>query len=435
MRPPLPSNIALSSRPLRRPSRAPLPLSIALALLAVPNPACDDGQDDPTDQGTLDEERAFTGVFRATPGDGGAALDVVVVGDEAVVARFDTFHIGNPQVFNAGDPYLTGLTRLGVNRWAAQVADIDFAESPTYPRDWPTGVTYQSIELAWDGARWRSSGPLEVELSPVRESFSGDYDAAGACERRFQNPEGATLYACQFPQTAETCSPGTGAEQTFWPNATCARLGYDFESSDLARQWYDSETSNVTPGEHGAWGDGTGGGSTGGTDGTGGTGGTDGTGEPALDWKNTWLFVQGDKAVMYRLARVKQDGDVLTFRVQYVVNRGDGIWCGSECGGYHVFGALQDLSLEWRVEFPAGFEVDTPPPGAAGAGEKVYELDLDLTVELHPGLRWDDATARAVTAQGVHYGLIAHCADDNSDGGSRCSAYDPQNVVVDDTAR
>ncbi len=76
---------------------------------------------------------------------------------------------------------------------------------------------------------------------------------------------GDTLYLCHDDVSDENCiSPG---EKRFLANATCRQLGYSYEYKSA--QFRHDEGNNWIPGEHGQWGDATGGSGEGFSDGSG----------------------------------------------------------------------------------------------------------------------------------------------------------------------
>ncbi len=204
----------------------------------------------------------FEGIWHAAP-DGQQSFDVNVESDKATVVRFGPgFQIGNPEVINGGDLFLKGLTRVDSQTFRGDVADIVFAHSPTAPKHWPASMKYVAVTITWDesNSKWTVNSP-KIEFSDWGHySFDGKYYPAGACEQMFVNHNNVTLYMCQYPQDDDGCS--SAGEKAFWPSTDCEHLGYMAVSQDAlaAGAWQYSDTSNVTPGEHGKWGDGTGGG-------------------------------------------------------------------------------------------------------------------------------------------------------------------------------
>jgi hypothetical protein len=229
----------------------------ALAVLAALGSACSSGNEPPQEVKPADV--ALDGLWRAWPKEG-MSFEVDVGGSRARIVRLGPgFEIGNPEVLNGGDPLLTDLTRIDAWTFSGRVATFELGPSPTSPRDWPTSVSYVVTTIKWDdnASRWLVGGGA-VELAKQSRTFDGEYAPAGACEQKFTNNNGATLYTCAYPQDEDDCS--SSGEKAFWPSTDCQHVGYAFHSNDLFRSWYASETSNVTPGAHGQWGDGSGGG-------------------------------------------------------------------------------------------------------------------------------------------------------------------------------
>lgn len=229
-----------------------------LALFAVSISACSSPETESPSDDEGEAELALDGVWRAWP-TGQGSFDVNIEDGKGLIVRFGPgFEIGNPEVLNGGDPFLTRLTRVSARKFSARVARLELDDSPTFPKSWPTSVTYVDTTLEWNEAasRWTTSEP-PVELSKQSATFDGDYAPAGACEKKFQNNNDATLYVCEYPQDGDGCS--SAGEKAFWPSTDCERLGYGFRSSDIGTYWQKSATSNVTPAAHGKWGDGSGG--------------------------------------------------------------------------------------------------------------------------------------------------------------------------------
>lgn len=234
----------------------------------------------------------FEGLWSVTSE--GQTFDVNVESDKATIVRFGPgFQIGNPEVINGGDLFLKDMTRVDSKTFRGQVAAIVFGDSPTFPKSWPASTKYVDVTIQWDEAtsKWTISAP-KVELGKQSKAFDGKYDPAGACEKKFVNNTNNTLYLCEYPQADDGCS--SGGEKAFWPSTDCTHLGYTAVSKDALAQgaWQHSATSNGTPGEHGKWGDGTGGGkivsaaaAAAGSSGGGGGGGGGGAGCLSGTWK------------------------------------------------------------------------------------------------------------------------------------------------------
>ena len=133
--------------------------------------------------------------------------------------------------------------------------------------------------------------------------------------------------------------------------------------------------------------------------------------DPVLDWKDNWLFVQSDKAVQYRLAKVREDSanSHFIFRIQYRVNSSDPIYTPAS-NGYHLY-RLTDSEAEYRVDFPASFT----------GLNTIYELpdEIALFVDgIH--VSWDSVTNELVYHDPAYRPSgYTSCVDDNSST-SRC---------------
>ena len=131
-----------------------------------------------------------------------------------------------------------------------------------------------------------------------------------------------------------------------------------------------------------------------------------------LDWKDSWRFVQSDKAVQYRMAKVREQGPHHIVRMQYRVNDADEVYTPAS-NGYHLY-RIADDGTRYRVEFPPSFR---------GTG-KVYELPIEVAVFVDGSeVEWDPATNDRIYNNPVYepngYGS---CVDDNSSD-SRCEGY------------
>lgn len=141
----------------------------------------------------------------------------------------------------------------------------------------------------------------------------------------------------------------------------------------------------------------------------GGSGSGDGS-TTTLDWKENWKFVQGDKAVQYRLALVRVDGSHHIFRIQYRVNSEDSIWVNY---GYHLY-RLDDNNFSYRVEFPQGFHGTTA----------IYMLPSEIAVYVDgTNVEWDSSTNELIYHNSAYLPSgYSSCVDDNS-ADSRCEGY------------
>ncbi len=150
--------------------------------------------------------------------------------------------------------------------------------------------------------------------------------------------------------------------------------------------------------------------------------------EPTLDWKDNWLFVQSDKAVQYRLAKVREDSanNHYIFRIQYRVNSEDEIYTPAS-NGYHLY-RFTDSSMQYRVEFPASFT----------GLSTIYELPLDIALFVDgTHVSWDSTTNKLVYHDPAYLpSSYTSCVDDNSST-SRCEdtyGWDPSEISAQYTA-
>jgi hypothetical protein len=153
-----------------------------------------------------------------------------------------------------------------------------------------------------------------------------------------------------------------------------------------------------------------------------------GNSNPTLDWKDNWLFVQSDKAVQYRLAKVREDSanNHYIFRIQYRVNSEDEIYTPAS-NGYHLY-RLTDSGAQYRVEFPASFTGLTT----------IYELPLDIALFVDgTHVSWDSTTNKLVYQDAAYLPSgYTSCVDDNSST-SRCEDtydWDPSEITAQYTA-
>jgi hypothetical protein len=114
-----------------------------------------------------------------------------------------------------------------------------------------------------------------------------------------------------------------------------------------------------------------------------------------LSYSN-WLFVQSDKALQYRIAIVKQVGDVATLQLQFRVNNDDAIFCKSTlCDGMLL--SLKntevgdDISTKYSFIFKKSF---------VGV-DNIYTWPQQLTTELKT---WPDGSKRYLSlTKGIVY--------------------------------
>jgi hypothetical protein len=131
--------------------------------------------------------------------------------------------------------------------------------------------------------------------------------------------------------------------------------------------------------------------------------------DPVLDWKDNWLFVQSDKAVQYRLAKVGEEGSHHIFRIQYRVNSSDDIYTPAS-NGYHLY-RLTDSGAQYRVDFPASFT----------GLNTIYELPDEIALFVDGiNVSWDSVTNELVYHDAAYRPSgYTSCVDDNSST-SRC---------------
>jgi hypothetical protein len=99
--------------------------------------------------------------------------------------------------------------------------------------------------------------------------FSGCKKEEGACESKFQNFQGYTLYTCNNDVETDMCE---SSGEHFWEDKSCINLGYLYYNAKN-ESWQIDEDNNGIPGPNGYWGDGTGSGNGTPPSGSGGTGG------------------------------------------------------------------------------------------------------------------------------------------------------------------
>lgn len=205
-----------------------------------------------------EKQAELAGLWRVTSDELGTFDIKVERGRGRIVRLGPGFMIGNPEVLNGGDLFFARLLRIDGQKFDARVAKVEVEDSPTYPKSWPTSVSYVDTILEWNdsSSRWTIDDP-EIELSKPSDTSQQKALPAGACEKKFENDDDATIYACEYPQDPDGCS--SAGEKAFWPSTNCKNLGYEYKSSELLEYWQKSATNNVTPGAQGKWGDGTGG--------------------------------------------------------------------------------------------------------------------------------------------------------------------------------
>ncbi len=104
---------------------------------------------------------------------------------------------------------------------------------------------------------------------------------------------------------------------------------------------------------------------------------------------SAWLFIQGDKALQIRYAKVKQEGDIIYVKMQMRLNKEDKIFCTlAECQGYI-----------WSYSYEAHGAKISSNIIVKNSYSGIYDYPqlLPVKVEVIDGKfenYWDDATSR-----------------------------------------
>lgn len=390
-----------------------------------------------------EEQRELSGVWKDT-----SSMIIAFEGTGARLVSFGTQRVTGRQHFDVGGEYLRNIQRIDGHTFSAEIASFTREEASADIYDFLhiVGVSYVSATITVSPAFISIDSADGTSTTLLSSGSAPDaYVHGGACETKFQNLQGATLYDCDDSGTEDSCSsPG---ELQFWENTTCRQLGYQYQYESASFQY--DEDNNGLPGAHGAWGDHTGGsgggwtdgsggsavggvvvpsggtggaGGTGGMSGTGGAGGMGGTG--GTTWKeDTWRFVDSDKAVQSRLALVRKASSTrYIVRIQYRVNSGDTIYNG---GGGYVLDALHnvvdssgaELTMSFRMTFPGGFVL-----GQIFEPDFPYELYIDL---MDPAY-FDEAMSWPAIDNGGTVSALEFntgCVDDSGSTPNRCTNY------------
>lgn len=155
--------------------------------------------------------------------------------------------------------------------------------------------------------------------------------------------------------------------------------------------------------------------------------------EQSFEW-GKWVYVQSDKAVQYRVAKVGEEGDVALLRYQLRVELGNDLACYSDqCEGYilylQVFDPVaSDFVATRHLFFPRNSSAvyDLPevirfPVRTSPTGRRFLDLETGLPMyEL-----FSEPGTLAVTE------VIQGCVDDIQTGYSdtRCRDFDPSKMV------
>jgi hypothetical protein len=109
-----------------------------------------------------------------------------------------------------------------------------------------------------------------------------------------------------------------------------------------------------------------------------------------------WLFVKSDKALQYRFALAKQEGDLAQLLVEFRIKTDDPIHCqGPTCNGYIAYLSYEEPgtsnSNEIHLQFAKSFE----NPG------RIYRLLFTIPIEFKT---WPDGSRRFLSMEnGIVY--------------------------------
>ena len=121
-----------------------------------------------------------------------------------------------------------------------------------------------------------------------------------------------------------------------------------------------------------------------------------------------WLFVQSDKALQYRIAVVKKEGNVATLQLQFRVNNEDGVYCKSElCNGMLL--SLSNLNAGDTESTKYSFIFEKSFVGL----NNIYTWPVFLTTELKT---WPDGSKRYLSlTKGIVYTTADSDFEQNAD--------------------
>lgn len=101
---------------------------------------------------------------------------------------------------------------------------------------------------------------------------------------------------------------------------------------------------------------------------------------------SNWLFIQSDKALQYRIAVIKMEGDIASLQLQFRVNNEDGVYCKSSmCDGMLL--SLSNKNVGDKESTKYSFVFDKSFIGL----ENIYTWPQLLTTELKT---WPDGSKR-----------------------------------------
>lgn len=146
-----------------------------------------------------------------------------------------------------------------------------------------------------------------------------------------------------------------------------------------------------------------------------------------------WVYLQGDKAVQYRVAKVGQDGDTVLLKAQFRVEPDNTIACYSDsCQGYVVHLAVIDpdsrtLIAAHDLFFPRGTEATWILPETQRFTPKVEDWGrLYLDKDNVPSI-----AHKETPDEDLHISIFdTSCVDDRIPGvETRCRDYDPSSSI------
>ena len=98
------------------------------------------------------------------------------------------------------------------------------------------------------------SNTILIPALAIATILSGCEKDEGACESKFKNYQGYTLYTCNNDVETDMCE---GSDEHFWKDRSCINLGY-LHYNAKNESWQLDEDDNGIPGTYGFWGDRTG---------------------------------------------------------------------------------------------------------------------------------------------------------------------------------
>lgn len=222
--------------------------------------ACPGGGDGGSEDAGV-ELKALDGVWQSEAG-----LRLVFEGDIARLTAFGGRVTGRAH-FDVGDVYIDAIERVAGDSFAGQRVRFELADvgdDILHIQGVSASTSRVTIEIR-ESRIEISDDEGSTTFSP---SYSGPtaYEHGGACEDVIGSDDQGLLYDCDDSGTRAMCKTPLSYGE-FWENTTCRQLGYSYEYAP-AEFWRSS--SDKKAGEHGYWGDHTGGSGAGWSDGSGG---------------------------------------------------------------------------------------------------------------------------------------------------------------------